>query len=629
MKARFAFVLLVVHGFFLSSSAFSQDVNVDAVLKHAPQYQADVQTPTKAEYAQCKIKLDRKDKVSGWVVTGPQGEILRKFLDTNADGAVDLRKYYNLGIEVYRDIDSDYNGKLDQARWLNTGGTKWGIDENEDKVIDSWKYLSAEEAAREAVEAILSKDIARLQKVMVTPQEIKSLGFTKTYADLLNQSLSTLDKQFQGAVAAGKALGPNSKWSRFDGTKPGLIPADSGKATSDLLVYENTIAMVETKGTTTLFQVGEIIKIDNTWKLTAVPQPLEGNSIQVAAGGYLMQPVSSTSGLETEGLSPEVQKLLDELQALDQNSPTPSADAKTLATFNAKRADILAKLVNTANNDTERKQWTQQLIDGIAVAVQTGGFPKGLDRLKKLEEQLKEHELNAYVMYRRILAEYSLKMRNSKTNEERQETGDWWLKALEEFATAHPAAPDASDAMLQLAIANEFEGELRSAKQWYGKVVSEHGDSQSSGRAKGALKRLDLNEKPFNLSGKQVNGRELSFRAYKNRNVLIVFWASWSTLNTNDLPFLKELYSQYRAKGFEIIGVSLDSDKKAVTDYVKQHQIPWAQIFEEGGLDSRPALEYGIISLPTMFLVDKKGKVVSNNVNIEDLKEKLDELMPK
>ena len=46
------------------------------------------------------------------------------------------------GIEVYRDVDSNFNGKADEYRWLGTAGSRWGIDDNEDGRIDSWKTIS-------------------------------------------------------------------------------------------------------------------------------------------------------------------------------------------------------------------------------------------------------------------------------------------------------------------------------------------------------------------------------------------------------------------------------------------------------------------------------------------------------
>ena len=56
---------------------------------------------------------------------------LRKFVDTNDDNVVDQWSYYKDGVEVYRDIDSNYNGKADQYRWFHTGGSRWGLDPKE------------------------------------------------------------------------------------------------------------------------------------------------------------------------------------------------------------------------------------------------------------------------------------------------------------------------------------------------------------------------------------------------------------------------------------------------------------------------------------------------------------------
>ena len=69
-----------------------------------------------------------------------------------------------------------------------------------------------------------------------------------------------------------------------------------------------------------------------------------------------------------------------------------------------------------------------------------------------------------------------------------------------------------------------------------------------------------------------------------------------------------------RGKGFEIVGVSLDADKAAVESFLKDSPLPWSIIHEPGGMDSRLADEFGIISLPTMILTDASGKVVNRNI---------------
>src|SRR5262249_27969185 len=71
---------------------------------------------------------------------------------------------------------------------------------------------------------------------------------------------------------------------------------------------------------------------------------------------------------------------------------------------------------------------------------------------------------------------------------------------------------------------------------------------------------------------------------------------------------------KYRNRGLEIIGVNLDNERADLDASLKAHQLGWPQVFEPGGMESRLAIEYGIISLPTMFVVDAQGKVINHNL---------------
>ena len=53
------------------------------------------------------------------------------------DNVVDTWSYYKNGLEVYRDGDLNFNGKADQYRWFHTGGSRWGLDKNEDGKLDA------------------------------------------------------------------------------------------------------------------------------------------------------------------------------------------------------------------------------------------------------------------------------------------------------------------------------------------------------------------------------------------------------------------------------------------------------------------------------------------------------------
>ena len=92
------------------------------------------------------------------------------------------------------------------------------------------------------------------------------------------------------------------------------------------------------------------------------------------------------------------------------------------------------------------------------------------------------------------------------------------------------------------------------------------------------------------------------------------------------MPPLKELTAKY-GPTFTVLGVSLDANAKAMRDFLAENRLPWPQIFEEGGLDSRPANQLGILTLPTMILVDQQGKVVNRNIAIADIEAEVKKLL--
>ncbi len=109
-------------------------------------------------------------------------------------------------------------------------------------------------------------------------------------------------------------------------------------------------------------------------------------------------------------------------------------------------------------------------------------------------------------------------------------------------------------------------------------------------------------------------GKPIDAAAYRGKTLLVTFWATWATPAKRDLPDLAKLYAKYNAKGFEVVAVNLDNEKADLDAFLKATPLPWPEIFEPGGMESRLATDFGIISLPTMFLVDPDGKVSNRNL---------------
>lgn len=592
-------------------------------------------TPSPAEYSKCRVQVEQQGKRSGWVVFGPNGQILRRYIDSNGDNVVDQWRYYQQGLEVYRDIDSNFNNKVDQSRWLNAAGSRWGIDTNEDGLIDQWKIISAEEATREAVRALALNDSRILIRLLVTANDLRTLGVTPAYSKKILDGIKSPATQLRTVLAKQTTLSAKTRWVRFNGTQPGIIPADDGKASNDLTVYENVMAIVETNKKSGLVQIGELVQVGKTWKLTQIPRPLTPN-VQITAGGPLMEPAVLTAGNplpnKPGGLTPAMQKLLTSLQQLDKNAPQPNAGPQAFAKYNTSRVAIIQQLVKRSKTEQERNQWARQLVDGLTIAIQSEQYPAGLKQLQSIEANIKKtaprSTLLPYVIFRRLLAEYSVRLQKSAADK-RGDVQKWWLKQLEQFASNYPRSADAPEAILQLAIALEFGGQVDKAKQWYRKLAITYAKTNAGQRATGAMRRLELVGKQLKLSGPNLKGGTINVTAYRGKVTLVIFWSTWCKPCTEELPQLKALYAQYRRSGFEILGVSLNMTTKPVQQYLTQHAVPWQQIHEGGGMQNNSGKNFGIISVPTMFLTDRTGKVLSRAISLETLKKELPNLLKK
>ena len=140
-------------------------------------------------------------------------------------------------------------------------------------------------------------------------------------------------------------------------------------------------------------------------------------------------------------------------------------------------------------------------------------------------------------------------------------------------------------------------------------------------RLLGEKRFLSLPGSEIQLAGKLLNGSEFNFESYKGKVVLIDFWATWCGPCVGEIPNVKKMYDAYHEKGFDIVGISCDSDKQRLEQFLKDREIPWAQMLDaDTNVDECTLCDYyGVNGIPTMVLLGKDGKVISTKARGPEL----------
>lgn len=129
------------------------------------------------------------------------------------------------------------------------------------------------------------------------------------------------------------------------------------------------------------------------------------------------------------------------------------------------------------------------------------------------------------------------------------------------------------------------------------------------------------------FSQASLSGLSLSLSDFRDRYVLLDFWASWCVPCRKVNPDLVKLYDKHKGANFEILGISLDSDHQKWEEAIQTDRLSWPQVSDLKGWKNEVAALYGIRAIPQSFLIDPQGKIVAKNPKVEELDKKLEELL--
>jgi len=118
---------------------------------------------------------------------------------------------------------------------------------------------------------------------------------------------------------------------------------------------------------------------------------------------------------------------------------------------------------------------------------------------------------------------------------------------------------------------------------------------------------------PLKLKFTAADGSPVDLSALRGHVVLVDFWATWCPPCMQEAPNVVAAYQKYHAQGFDVIGISLDEDKQRMLSVARSQGMTWPQYFDGQGWDNKLAASFGIRSIPTMWLVNKKGVLVSTD----------------
>ena len=131
---------------------------------------------------------------------------------------------------------------------------------------------------------------------------------------------------------------------------------------------------------------------------------------------------------------------------------------------------------------------------------------------------------------------------------------------------------------------------------------------------------IKVGDKFVDFSQKDTSNNGVKLSDFKDKVVLLEFWGSWCGPCREGNPSLVKIYNEFKLKGFAILGVASETDKKQWLKAIKMDGLLWTNVTDLKGNNNKAAIIYGVSGYPTNFLIDRNGTIIAKNLYGDDLR---------
>ena len=327
-----------------------------------------------------------------------------------------------------------------------------------------------------------------------------------------------------------------------------------------------------------------------------------------------------------------VEELLSFIEGIERSQPEADTRAAAMQFYNDRSQAILGaaeKILAAGPTDEQFTLTVGPKIVALGILSQLGDA-EAQEKLAELPDQLaKAGHVELSLDAKAHVLQSRLRATAAAGGEEFKEL----LAKVNEFVdTENPGRREAGVAMMAVR-AVDMTGDEELAVDAYtrlGELLARSDDqlvASVGNQFQGSARRMTLLGNEMKVVGVTLDGKPFVWEDYKGKVVLVDFWATWCGPCLEELPNIRENYLRYHDLGFEVVGISLDDNRRRLMSFMEQSEIPWTVLFDGDAPEVPMADYYGVLSIPTMILVDRDGKVISTNSHGAALGHQLDKLL--